>query len=168
LVALLRLLDDGMSTPLHYRVCDRKGLAYHVNAGLDPLGDTSLMEISAACAPDKLPALIAEVFNILRELRDCPIDGNEIAKARRRYARDLEAGFDDVEGLCAWFGDSLLFGRPLRDPSDRYRRLAAVDAQQIQRVARSVLRGRGLVVTCVGHLTPSVLRKVRAMVRAFD
>lgn len=168
LVALMRLLDDGMSTPLHYRVCDRKGLAYHVSAGLDPLGDTSLMEISAACAPDKLPALLAEVFNILRELRDCPIDGNEIAKARRRYARDLEAGFDDVEGLCAWFGDSLLFGRPLRNPSDRYRRLAAVDAQQIQRVARSVLRGRGLVVTCVGHLTPAVLRKVRAMVRAFD
>ena len=35
LVTLLRLLDDGMSTPLHYRVCDRKGLAYQVNAGLD-------------------------------------------------------------------------------------------------------------------------------------
>jgi len=50
LIALLRVLDDGMSTPLHYRICDRKGLAYHVSAGLDPLSDTSLVEISAACA----------------------------------------------------------------------------------------------------------------------
>ena len=82
LVALLRLLDDGMATPLHYRVCDRKGLAYHVSAGLEPLGDTSLVEISAACAADKLPALLAEIFAILRELRDRRADARELEKAK--------------------------------------------------------------------------------------
>jgi len=166
-VAFLRLLDDGMSTPLHYRVCDRKGLAYHVNAGLDPLADTSLVEISAACASEKLPELVSEIFSVVRELRDEPIAATAIEKAKRRYARDLEAGFDDVDGLCYWFGDSLLFGRPLRSPSERYSRMAEVDEAQIQGIARQVFVPGHLVVSTVGSFDPSLIRKTRALVRAF-
>ena len=167
LVTLLRLLDDGMATPLHYRVCDRKGLAYHVSAGLEPLADASLVEINAVCAAEKLPALLGEIFAILRELRERPAEARELAKAQRRYARDLEAGFDDVEGLCAWFGDSLLFARPLRSPAERYRRLARVRAAEVQRVAGDVLRRERLVVTAVGNFTAAAARQARALVRRF-
>ena len=160
-------LDDGMSTPLHYRVCDRKGLAYHVSAGIDPLGDTSLVEITAACASEKLPELVGEILGILSELRDKPVAQDEIDKAKRRYARDLEAGFDDVEGLCAWFGDSLLFGRPLRSPRERYQRMAKVTAARIGQAAAAVLRPENLVATAVGTFTPAVARKVRSLVRRF-
>jgi predicted Zn-dependent peptidase len=168
LVAFLRLLDDGMATPLHYRVCDRKGLAYHVSAGLDVLADTSLVEIAAACASEKLPALVREIFAIVCELRDQPVAPGAIEKAKRRYARDLEAGFDDVEGLCNWFGDSLLFGRPLRSPSERYRRMAEVDAGQIQSIARQVFRPGNLVATAVGSFSPPLVREVRKLVRTFE
>jgi predicted Zn-dependent peptidase len=164
---LLRLLDDGMSTPLHYRVCDRKGLAYQVNAGLDPLGDTSLIEISAACGAGKLPELVREILAILSELRDKPAAADELDKVKRRYARDLEAGFDDVEGLCAWFGDSMIFGRPLRSPAERYRRMARVSAAQVQEVAREILRPERLVATIVGSFTPALARKTEAIFRAF-
>ena len=167
LVALLRLLDDGMATPLHYRVCDRLGLAYHVSAGLEPLGDTALVEISAACAAEKLPSLLREIFAILDELRARPPGARELAQAKRRYARDLEAGFDDVEGLCAWFGDSLLFARPLRTPAERYRRMARVSAAEIQGVAGQILRGERLVLTAVGNFTAAAVRQARAMVRNF-
>jgi predicted Zn-dependent peptidase len=167
-VAFLRLLDDGMSTPLHYRVCDRKGLAYHVNAGLDPLADASLVEISAACASEKLPELVSEIFSILRELRDEPLSPEAIDKAKRRYARDLEAGFDDVDGLCNWFGDSLLFGRPLRSPSERYRRMAEVDAAQIQATARQVFVPGNLVVTAIGSFDQALIRKARRLVQTFE
>ena len=167
LVALLRLLDDGMSTPLHYRVCDRKGLAYQVNAGLDPLGDTSLIEISAACGTGKLPELVREILGILSELRDKPAAADELDKVKRRYARDLEAGFDDVEGLCAWFGDSMIFDRPLRSPAERYRRIARVGAAQVQEVAKEILRPERLVATIVGSFTPALVRKTSAIFRAF-
>jgi predicted Zn-dependent peptidase len=166
-VTFLRLLDDGMSTPLHYRVCDRKGLAYHVNAGLDPLSDTSLVEISAACASEKLFDLVREIFSIVCELRDQPPPAVAIEKAKRRYARDLEAGFDDVDGLCNWFGDSLLFERPLRSPSERYSRMAEVQASQIQDIAKRVFRPEHLLVTTVGSFEPALIRKTRKLVRDF-
>ncbi len=167
LVLLMRLLDDGMSTPLHYRVCDRKGLAYNVGAGLEPLGDTSLVEITTACAAEKLPDLLGEIFAILRELRQRQARPDELDKAKRRYARDLEAGFDDVEGLCAWFGDSLLFERRLRGPAERYRRMAMVSAAQIQRAAREILRPERLVVTAIGNFTAAAVRRARSLVLGF-
>jgi predicted Zn-dependent peptidase len=90
---LLRLLDDGMSTPLHYRVCDRKGLAYQVNAGLDPLGDTSLVEISAACGTEKLPELVGEILSILSELRDKPVSADRARQGQASLRPRSGGGF---------------------------------------------------------------------------
>jgi zinc protease len=165
LVALMRILDDGMSTRLHYRVCDQKGLAYHVNAALDPLFDTSLMEIGGACAPNKLAALVEEVVTILREFRTVDVSAHELDKCKRRYARDLEAGYDDVDGLCSWFGGTWLFYPRVRTPVQRYQRMAAVNARQIRAVAERVLRPDRLVAVTVGNLNRRLNRNVERLLR---
>ena len=134
LATLMRLLDDGMSTPLHYRVCDQKGLAYHVSAGLEPLHDAALVEIDAACSPENLAPLVAEILSILRELPTMPVPAAELEKAKRRYIGDLEAGFDDLDGLCGWFGGTELFFRPYSHV-ERARRVQRVTAEDVQAVA---------------------------------
>jgi len=72
------VLDERHVHRLHYRVCDQKGLAYHVSAGLDPLYDTSLVEIDSACLPDKLPQLVGEVMAMLSELRTTLVSEEEL------------------------------------------------------------------------------------------
>jgi len=114
-----------------------------------------------------LPELVQEVLSILCELRDKLASAAELDKVKRRYARDLEAGFDDVEGLCAWFGDSMLFGRPLRSPAERYQRMARVSAAQVHNVAREILRSERLVATIVGSFTPALARKTGKIIREF-
>ena len=165
LIALLRVLDDGMSTRLHYRVCDQKGLAYHVSAALDPLYDTSLLEIDSACLPEKLPQLASEIVALLSDLRTTLVSEEELAKAKRRYARDVEAGFDDLEGLCSWFGGTALFFSRPRSPAERYRRVAAVTAMQIREVARRVLRPERMVAVVVGSVDRTLSRRVERIVR---
>ena len=164
LIVLLRMLDDGMSTPLHYRVCDQKGLAYHVSAALDPLYDTSLLEIDSACLPEKLPQLVNEIMALLSGLRTTLVSEEELAKAKGRYARDVEAGFDDLEGLCSWFGGTALFFSRPRSPAERYRRVAAVSAEQIRQVARRVLRPERMVAVVVGSVERSLSRRVERIV----
>ena len=165
LIALLRVLDDGMSTRLHYRVCDQKGLAYHVSAALDPLYDTSLLEIDSACLPEKLPQLASEVMALLSDLRTTLVPAEELAKAKRRYARDVEAGFDDLEGLSSWFGGTALFSARPRTPAERYQRVAAVSAEEIRRVARRVLQPERLVAVVVGSVDRKLSRRVERIVR---
>lgn len=165
LVALLRVLDDGMSTRLHYRVCDQKGLAYHVSAALDPLYDTSLLEIDSACLPEKLPQLASEIVALLSDLRTTLVSEEELGKAKRRYARDVEAGFDDLEGLCSWFGGTALFFSRPRSPAERYRRMAAVSAEQIRQVARRVLRPERMAAVVVGSVDRRLSSRVERILR---
>jgi predicted Zn-dependent peptidase len=166
LSALVRILDDGMSTRLHYQICDQKGLAYHVSGGIEPLHDTALLEIDAACAPAKLPALVTEALSLLGRFRTERVTDEDLAKAKRRYRGDIEAGYDDLDGLSGWYGGTELFFRP-RSHAERVRLFEAVTAEQIQRVARRVLDVKRLTVAAVGTLSASVIRQVRAAVRAF-
>jgi predicted Zn-dependent peptidase len=166
LSALVRVLDDGMSTRLHYQICDQKGLAYHVAGGIEPLHDIALVEIDAACAPRKLPALIAEALSLVGRFRDERVSDDDLTKAKRRHRGDIEAGYDDIDGLSGWYGGTELFYKP-RTHAERVRLFNAVTAEKIQRVARRVFRADRLTVAAVGPVTPAVMRKVRAALREF-
>lgn len=166
LSALSRVLDDGMSTRLHYQICDQKGLAYQVSGGIEPLHDAALLEIDAACAPTKLPDLVSEALSLMSRFRTEPVRDDDLAKAKRRYRGDIEAGYDDLDGLSGWYGGTELFYKP-RTHAERVRRFNAVTAEQIQRVARRVLDRKRLTIAVVGTLSASVDRRVRAAIRAY-
>ncbi len=166
LSALVRVLDDGMSTRLHYQICDQKGLAYHVAGGIEPLHDIALVEIDAACAPRKLPELVAEALTLVGRFRDEQVSDDDLAKAKRRHRGDIEAGYDDIDGLSGWYGGTELFYKP-RTHAERVRLFNAVTAEKIQRVARRVFRADRLTVAAVGPLTAATTRKVRAAMREF-
>jgi predicted Zn-dependent peptidase len=166
LSALARVLDDGMSTRLHYQICDQKGLAYQVSGGIEPLHDAALLEVDAACAPEKLPELVSEALALMARFRTELVRDEDLIKAKRRYRGDIEAGYDDLDGLSGWYGGTELFYKP-RSHAERVRRFDAVTAAQIQRVARRVLSPRRLTVAAVGTLSPAVTRRVRAAIRAF-
>src|SRR5207237_3701469 len=83
--ALSRVLNDGMSTRLHYQICDQKGLAYSVSGNLCSYHDSALLEIDAACAHAKLPDLVNEALAILSSFRDRPVSDAELDKAKRRF-----------------------------------------------------------------------------------
>ena len=112
--ALIRVLDDGMSTRLHYQICDQKGLAYSVAGSLHSYHDAALLEVDAACSHAKLPALVTETLAMLGRFREELVGEDELEKAKRRFVSDVESSYDDLDGLCGWFGGTELYcsGRP--------------------------------------------------------
>jgi predicted Zn-dependent peptidase len=164
LSALVRILDDGMSTRLHYQICDQKGLAYNVSGGIEPLHDTALLEIDAACAPAKLPELLAEALSLVTRFRTERVRDEDLAKAKRRFRGDIEASYDDIDGLSGWYGGTSLFYAP-RTHAERLRRFEAVTAEEILRVANRVLVPERLTVSAVGTLPAKAVRQVRALIR---
>jgi predicted Zn-dependent peptidase len=164
--ALIRVLDDGMSTRLHYQICDQKGLAYSVAGSLHSYHDAALLEVDAACSHAKLPALVTETLAMLGRFREELVGEDELDKAKRRFVSDVESSYDDLDGLCGWFGGTELYCRA--DPQEkRARALARVRPAEIREVARRVLRPERLSVTAVGALSPSLSRKVEKIVTSF-
>jgi len=137
-----------------------------VAGGIEPLHDIALVEIDAACAPRKLPELVAEALTLVGRFRDEQVSDDDLAKAKRRHRGDIEAGYDDIDGLSGWYGGTELFYKP-RTHAERVRLFNAVTAEKIQRVARRVFRADRLTVAAVGPLTAATTRKVRAAMREF-
>jgi predicted Zn-dependent peptidase len=164
--ALIRVLDDGMSTRLHYQICDQKGLAYSVAGSLHSYHDAALLEVDAACSHAKLPALVTETLAMLGRFREELVGEDELDKAKRRFVSDVESSYDDLDGLCGWFGGTELYCPA--DPQDkRARALARVRPAAIRDVARRVLRPERLSVTAVGALGPALSRRVEKIVMGF-
>jgi len=165
-VALLRALDDGMSTRLHYQLADQQGLAYSISAGLEPLHDAALLDVVGATANAKLPQLVAEILRLLGTLRDDRVTDDELAKVRARYKYEMRAALDDASALAAWFGGTALYYAP-PSMTDRLAQMEAVTSDDLVRVARRVIRPENLVVAAVGALSRGKLGELRETISAW-
>ena len=163
LITLLRVLDDGMSTRLHYTLADQKGLAYSIHAAIEPLADTALFEIAGATANAKVPALMRELFVLLDGLRKGQVNDDELAKARVRYRYETLASLDDAAAMASWFGGTALYYPP-QSLSERLGSIAAVTVDDVVRVADQILVPDRLVVAAVGTLSRARLGELRQIV----
>ncbi|GAB4520933.1 MAG: pitrilysin family protein [Haliangiales bacterium] len=161
--ALLRAIDDGMSTPLHYELCDQKGLAYSIQASIEPLADTALLDISGATAPAKMEALVGDTLALLGRFRTELVEDDELARIQRRYRLDLLAAIDDGYAVANWYGGTALYYDP---PSleQRAEQMAALTPEDLRAAAREIIRPDRLTVVVVGHLSRSRRHQVREVV----
>jgi predicted Zn-dependent peptidase len=166
LQALGRILDDGMSTRLHYTLCDQMGLAYYVSSSLEPFHDSALFEVDGASAHGKVAELVRQKLALLDRLRSEPVSDTELAKAKRRYRFDLAAAFDDCDAMAGWFGGTELFYPPASFET-KVTRMEKVTAEDIQRAAQAVLRPERLIAGASGALSERQRREVEKLVRAW-
>src|SRR5262249_53783437 len=159
LQALGRVLDDGMSTRLHYTLCDQLGLAYYVSSAIEPYHDAALFELEGAAAHGKLVELVSGMLGLLDKRRREPVAPGELAKAKRRYRFDLAQAFDDANAMAGWFGGTELFYPPPSFES-KVTRMEAVTAADIQRAAAAVFQPDRLVVAASGGLSEKQKRGV--------
>ena len=163
---LLRVLDDGMSTRLYHEVCDERGLAYDVSAAYEAFEDAGLFSLSGDSAPTRSDELLGELFAVTRSLRDSGPTARELDKAKRRFAWQMQALFDDPGELAAFVGLGELTG-VARTPAERWADLEGVTHAAVQRAAQSIFVPEGLSVAAVGQLNARQRSALESRVRAF-
>ena len=166
LMMLSRIIDDGMSTRLHRRLCDELGLAYYVAGSLEPFVDTGLFEIDCSAHHDNVQGLVEESLRICALLRDEPPRPEELDKAQRRYRWDLERSFDDADAMAGWWGGTELFFPPIGF-EQKLERVKRVTPDSVREVARAIFRPERLTVACVGTLSKKAAQKVKRAVEDF-
>jgi predicted Zn-dependent peptidase len=163
---LLRVLDDGMSTRLHRRICDERGLAYEVNGAIELFDDAGIFDVAASVAHDSVDSLLGEVLSILGELCQDGPTRDEVEKVHRRYAFDLDTLEDDAHGLCDYYGTSELF-EDRQSPAERRREVLAVTAQDLRRAARTTFDPRRLSLVRVGPRERDGRERLQALARTY-
>lgn len=161
--ALRRALDDGMSTPLHYELCDRRGLAYEIGASIEPLADVALFEITATTSQAKLPELVAGILELLDRFRDAPVSPDELVRIKRRYRFELAGVLDDSYAMAHMIGGSSLY-YPVPGLEQRLERMDQVTSDDIQAAARVIFRPERLAACVIGPLTRARQGEIRDLI----
>ena len=162
---LLRILDDGMSTRLYERICDRLGLCYDVSGSFEPYEDDGVVDIAAGARHSRTPQVAKEIFSLLHELAaDGPTEA-EMDKARDRHLWSVEAMLDDPDETAAFHGLATLAGIT-RCPAKRHEQLCAVTREHVRDAAQRIFRPDRLSVTAVGLLKDSDVTKLERSIKA--
>jgi len=163
---LMRILDDGMSTRLYHRICDSKGLCYDVGASFDGYEDDGVLDFMAGVQHARTSVVTREILDLLCELATVGPTEEEVEKARRRNAWEMQNIFDSPEELAGFYAGGLLFER-FETPEARLAANAQVTPKRLREMAALLAQPDRLNVLAVGLLEDGEDKRLEAVVKGF-
>jgi len=150
--ALLRVLDDGMSTRLYGRICNEKGLAYDVSALNEAYEDDGIFDIAAEVQHARAAEVSREILDILVDLAAHGPTDEELDKVKARHGWEVRAMHDDSDALAGYYGLSRLAALA-PTPVERHQQILAVTREQVREAAQHIFRPERLSMVAVGSLS---------------
>lgn len=152
-LVLAHILGGGQQSRLFTEVRERRGLAYSISTGLRTATKAALLTISTANANEHVAEALRLIRLELARLRSEPVGAEELADAKTYLSGSLALSLDS-SGAIAGLLHSLQVDRLPRDILDKRAGLiAAVTAEDINRVARRLLRDEAITTVVVGKPT---------------
>ena len=143
------VLGDGMSSRLFQSVREELGLAYDISSGLVDYADAGALEISAGVDPDALDDALKAIIVELVRLRDEPIPADELERAKRYLSGGLELRMDETRHVASWIGGQEALHDRVLTVDEALVEVAAVTADDIQRLAATLVVDDGLRLAAV-------------------
>lgn len=147
------LLGENMSSRLFQRIREDLGLAYNIYSGLSFYADVGDLVISAGLDVEQLPRVVRLICRELRRCAEEAVSAAELRRARDFAIGQMDLSLESTENQMNLLGEQLLgYGR-IVPPAVTKRRLAAVTAAEVRRVAADFFRPDrlNLAVVCAGR-----------------
>ena len=134
------ILGEGMSSRLFIQVRERRGLAYHVNAGHDSYIDTGAFAVYAGLKLEKveegLGVILAELDRITKE----KVTEEELKKAKEMIRGRLAIRGESTNFLAEYFGLDFVLDRKVETFEEYLKKIDQISPGDIQKVAKELFR----------------------------
>lgn len=150
LQVLADILGGSMSSRLFKKVRDELGAAYYVHAGVDLSSDHGTVVMWAGVNHAKIKTVIQaglEEFNRFRYERVSPA---ELRRAKDHMTGDLFLSLEGSDELGYYYGGQEAMHRKLMSPEMVAKKVNAVTAEEIQKVAKDLFVNKHLNLAVVG------------------
>src|SRR5918911_228981 len=144
------ILGGGMSSRLFVEVRERLGLVYDIHSYADRLDDTGMLVIYAGMDPPACRHVIRVILAAQRRLRDEPVEGTELERAKNQFKGRLLLGLEDTSSVANWYGAQELVLHRICTPEEVLADMYAVTADDIQRLAAELFRDEYLRLALIG------------------
>lgn len=147
---LADILGGGMSSRLFMRVREQLGAAYYVGAGTDLGLDHGLLAISAGVGRAKIDIVLRAILEECRLLRDELVPEKELQKSKDHMIGNMVLGLETSDDLASFYGGQEVLTGGTLSPDVLIDRIKKITAQDVQAVAKAVIKNKGLNLAIVG------------------
>jgi predicted Zn-dependent peptidase len=139
LSVMAHILGVGMSSRLFHTVRERAGLAYRIGAGHEPFDDAGLFSISTATRPDDASRAVQLSTREFRRMAEERVPDDELQATKASMIGRLLRGTETAGASSHWYASRWRAGLSLETPDARAAAIAAVSADDVQRVASRIV-----------------------------
>ena len=147
---LATVLGGGMSSRLFTEVRERRGLAYYVYGYNQGYTDTGTLFAQAGVDIARIDDAISTVASEFAKVAAEPVGAGELEKARNYAKGRLVLSLEDPKGMVMFGLRGAVLEDRLREPDEVLAGYDAVTAEDVQRVARDIIREDKLNLALIG------------------
>jgi predicted Zn-dependent peptidase len=147
---LADILGGGMSSRLFQKVREEMGAAYYIGAGSDLSTDHGYMDVSAGIDHKKIDGVITAIIAELKRLADEPVTNDELVRAKEHLIGGLVLGLETSNQWAGFYGSQEVLEKKMMSPEELIQKTQEVTADQIQSVAKDIVRNEGLNLAIIG------------------
>jgi predicted Zn-dependent peptidase len=144
------ILGEGMSSRLFLEIRERLGLAYDVHSHTSHFHDSGSLNIYAGVDPKRVEDTIEAILVELVKLKEVSVSEAEMTKAKELGKGRLMLRMEDTRSVAGWIGGQELLLDRIRTVDEVVSILDAVSSDDLQRIARDILRPDGICFVMVG------------------
>ncbi|HLF77102.1 MAG TPA: pitrilysin family protein [Dehalococcoidia bacterium] len=143
------LFGESMSSRLFVELREKQGLCYDVHSYVTHFLDAGSFGVYAAVDPSNGRQAVEALMGELRRLAD-GVPAEELHKARELAKGRMLLRMEDTRAVSGWMGGQEILSGEILSPEAIVDRLEAVTTDDLQRVARDLLRREKLNLAIVG------------------
>ncbi len=146
------ILGGSFSSRLNSNLRETRGYTYGAGSGFQYRPVPGAFLARAAVRTDVTDSSLVEFFKELDAIREQPVTDAELGRARNYIVLGLPGDFETTSQMASQISELLTFGLPTTWFNGYARRVMAVTAADVQRVARKYLPAEKAAVIVVGDV----------------
>src|SRR5271157_4300376 len=146
------LLGGGMSSRLFQNIRERQGLAYAVFSELSPYRDTGCLSIYAGTSIESARKVVESILNEFIQLKQNSILPEELRRAKDYLKGSLMLSLESTSSRMSNLARQEMYFQRFFTLDELVESIETVDAEAVQRVARTFFDPKQIALTILGNL----------------
>jgi len=144
------ILGVGMSSRLFVEVRQKRGLAYYIGSQMLPYTDVGTLFAFGGVNNKRFKEAISITVGELRRLKEKSVPAKELRKAKEMIKGGLALNLESPGFVARFLAEQELLEKRVKSPEELVRKIDAVTAAEVRRVAQELFVAENLNLAIIG------------------
>lgn len=150
LSVLSTILGKGMSSRLFIKMREELGICYYVHTSMNLATDHGYFSVSAGVGNQRAKEAIAAILAELKKIKTEGVGEKELRKAKDFMIGNLSLDLEGSDDYANYYGFQEILREEVLQPSAHIKKIEAVTAKEIIKVAEHILTKNTLNLSLIG------------------